>query len=555
MMTDASFATAALPVKMRGSSITTLAEPVEYGADLIKYGSNDSCSDGDVVTNTMPEFVSINSRTDYRAYCVGWDLYKIVDGSDVFLRASTNTVVEGESFTNAIVTVDGAMKVVWHWKEQYYIAASPLAPSAASTSGGTVSGAGWYFDGESFALTATPAEGYKFVCWAGGVSLDTSDKQCSTDLTYTTGDNVAEFVAVFLPEDFDATWLYIPSDAKIVRLTGPKWIFNDVACDGTRISIPLKKVHLVPSAASALDMTGAVKDLDGNEYSFYRFTPTTSNGYDVNILGETERTDRGRKITSVIFPESITSIQSGTLSFLSACTSFDLLGKIGSVTVRQFHYATSCKWIRFHYFPPTVASTSDWTFYGCGAADYAFRIEYPSYLENAWLCATNNGARYDYKNVMTANEKKTALSAYRNVFGKDAAEPNGYATLNFIKGVANPKRKASLVSYEAPIKSGKIALGIMGLPYAVARAEAMSPSYGYHEYDTGEPIVVGAPRRFTELNGQPYYCKGYVLSTNPAVTNSYVSSFTLPGDVDANIGVTWVWKTYSGVKGMVISVR
>jgi hypothetical protein len=83
----------------------------------------------------------------------------------------------------------------------------------------------------------------------------------------------------------------------------------------------------------------------------------------------------------------------------------------------------------------------------------------------------------------------------------------------------------------------------------------MSPSYGYHEYDTGEPIVVTAPKQFTTFTNAPYLCKGYILSDNPSVTNRYASSFTLPGDVDANIGVTWVWKVYSGFKGLVISVK
>ena len=83
----------------------------------------------------------------------------------------------------------------------------------------------------------------------------------------------------------------------------------------------------------------------------------------------------------------------------------------------------------------------------------------------------------------------------------------------------------------------------------------MSPSYGYHEYATGEDIVVTAPQQFTTFTNVPHLCKGYVLSSNPAVTNRYSSSFTISGAEAANIGVTWIWKPYSGFKGMIISVK
>lgn len=555
MMTNASFATADRIVKLTGSAITTVGDPVEYGDDVISYGVNESVSDGDVVTNSVPEFTFINERTDYRAHCRGWDLYKVVNGEDVFIRASTNTVVEGEYFTNAIITVDGVMKIVWHWEEQYKISSSIMAPGDTLSECGTVSEAGWVNNGTSFTLNATPSEGYRFLCWASGSGLDTSEKVYSPTVTYTSGDNMPEYKAVFVPNDFDATWLYIPSEAKVLRVIGPTWVFNNVSCNGIKISIPLTTAHLTPATASPLDMTGTLKDLDGNIYEFFRFTPTTETGYDINLLGQDRVTDRGKLITQLVLPESFTETASGTFSFLAACVSFDFLGNFKSITVRQFYNAYKCQWIRFRCFPPSVANTSDWTFYACGAGNYKFRIEYPSFLENAWLYATYTGARYDYKDIMTASQKTDAYKDYRSVFGSGAAEPNGYAALNLNDGPNSPKRRAALVSYEAPVKSGKISLGMMGLPYAVAKAETMSPSYGYHEYNTGEPIVIGAPRQFTEFEGQPYYCKGYVLSSNPAVTNGYVSSFTLPGDVDANIGVTWIWKKYSGIRGMVIIVK
>ena len=167
--------------------------------------------------------------------------------------------------------------------------------------------------------------------------------------------------------------------------------------------------------------------------------------------------------------------------------------------------------------------------------------------------ARKSGARYDYKDVMTDSEKSSALAKYKAVFGSSAAEPKGYAALNYRN--YTPTRYCALVPYTPAVKPGKVALGMMGLPYGIARAEAMSPSYGYHEYATGEDIVVTAPQQFTTFTNAPYLCKGYVLSSNPAVTNRYVSSFTISGAEAANVGVTWIWKQYSGFKGTIISVR
>ena len=87
-------------------------------------------------------------------------------------------------------------------------------------------------------------------------------------------------------------------------------------------------------------------------------------------------------------------------------------------------------------------------------------MEYPDYLENAWLHATNGhistvsgvptGARYDYKDVMTAKAKTTAYTDYKSVFGSSAPEPPGYASLNFKAGEKSPKRICALVPTSRP---------------------------------------------------------------------------------------------------------
>ena len=549
MVNSSSFATAASAMRLRGDSLSIVGDPEEYASDVVSYGTDETVVDGSTVECAAPEYVFLGGTTDHRAFCLGWDLYEVVNGADVFVRASTNTTVVGENTTNALVTITGAMKLVWNWEEQYLI-----TTGVAAGGGGSVTGGGWSKAGAGFLLTAVPDEGYKFICWAK--SVNTSIAICSQSVSYgsLSSNHVNPFIAVFVPEEYvEPDWLYLPDYAKMVQMASPHWAFETTQ-SGSNLFIPVSSGHIAPASAAVLDLTGSIRDVSGASYSLTRFTAT---GYDRSIFSETSSSTKSSKVSGMILPESFTYGGEGTLSFLGSCVYFDFLGDMSMVNSRAFYYALSCQRIRFHYFPPNVPNYSSYTFVYCGgmASDYRFKIEYPDFLEDAWLCATNVGARFDYKTVMTAKEKQTALSYYRGVFGSGAAEPPGYASLNFINGEASPKRCCALVPYTPAVKPGKIALGMMGLPYALAKAEAMSPSYGYHEYATGDDIVVTAPRQFTTFTNVPHICKGYVLSDNPSVTNHYASSFTVSGESARNLGITWIWKPFSGYKGMIISVK
>ena len=509
-----------------------------------------------VVECAAAESVLLGGTTNHRALCVGWDLYEVVNGEDVFVRASTNTAVVGENTTNALVTITGDMKLVWNWEEQYLITAG-----AAAGGGGSVTGGGWGKTGVSFRLTAVPDEGYKFLCWAQ--SVDTSIGICSASITYgsLTSARTSPFVAVFVPEEYDTpAWLYLPEYQKLVQLDSPHWAFADATASGSNITIFKSTAHVVPESVSDLDFTGTIADVEGNEYFLYRFSVPSSGtltDYNYNLFGQTGSARAG-KVGKLILPESFTICGSNILQQFNGCKYFEFKGNLANGFNSRFCYnATSCQRIRLHHFPPNVPDASDFTFVNCGADDYKFRMEYPDFLESAWLGTANNaknsGARYDYKDVMSDSEKSSAFAMYKAVFGSSAAEPKGYAALNYRN--YSPRRYCALVPYTPAVKPGKVALGMMGLPYGIARAETMSPSYGYHEYATGEDIVVTAPQQFTTFTNAPYLCKGYVLSSNPAVTNRYVSSFTISGAEAANVGVTWIWKQYSGFKGMIISVK
>ena len=511
-----------------------------------------------IVECSAAEYIFLGGTENHRALCVGWDVYEVVNDTDVFVRASTNTTVVGENTTNALVSLTGEMKIVWNWEEQYFVTAG-----ADARGGGSVTGGGWNTAAASFQLTAVPNEGYKFLCWAQNVN--TAAGICSQTVTYNSlsSGHLNAYLAVFVPEEYETpVWLYLPDQSKLVQMASPHWAFAEATLSGSsNIIIPKSADHVVPDSVSDLDFTGTIADVDGNEYFLYLLRQPTSgtfSAYEYNLFGEMGSA-KSSMVRKLIMPESFRWNGDNVFQKLTQCTYFEFKGNLGNgFNSRMFYNAKACQRIRMHHFPPNVPNASDWTFYGCGAADYKFRIEYPDFLESAWLNMTNHtsnsGARYDYKNVMTSSQKTSAFNAYKSVFGSSAAEPKGYAALNYRSG-GTPRRYCALVPYTPEVKPGKVALGMMGLPYALAKTETMTPSYGYHEYDVGDDIEIVAPQQFTEIDGQPYLCKGYVLSSNPAVTNRYSATFTISGAEAANIGLTWIWKQYNGFKGLIISVK
>jgi len=545
MMTDPDFVVASAVTRLSGESLSVVGDPLQYASEYVPYGLHDSLSAGDVETNSAPEFVMLDGTGNYRACCRGWGLYEVVDGDDVFVRASTNTTVAGESFTNAIVTVSGSMKLVWRWEEEYRVVAT-------AEEGGTFSGTGWIPAGTIATVTAVPAEGYSFLCWTNGVAA--GSKAISASQTYSPiGQPHVNLVAVFVPDSFvKPDWLYIPSLSLLADRKNGSWFFLGVTASGKNLYIPSSSSHVAPSAKESLDFTRSIADPSGAAWSLQKFT---SSDYNINLFGESSSSTKSSKVSQLILPESFTVSGTGCLQYFGQCTIFNFFGDVKSVNTRMFYNASKCQRIRFWHFPPNVPNESAYTFVTCGADNYKFRIEYPDYLENAWLNETNVGARYDYAYAMSASAKSTALTNYRSVFGSTAAEPAGYASLNFKTSEASPKRYGALVPFDPGTKAGKIRVGVMGLPFQVAKAAAMTPAYGYHEYDVGEPITIVAPPRFAKYAGGTYLCKGYKLSSAPDVLNHYVPSFTMPGDEARNVGVTWVWIPFNGYKGVILMTR
>ena len=555
MMTNAAFAVAGSVSQLHGYSLSIAATPSEYAAEAIShgYGAVDGVGRDDVVACGAPEFVYLNAGEDYRAFCTGWSLYMVDGGNETLVRTSGSTTVPGESATNAIVAVEGAMRLVWHWQEQYLV-------DVAAAEGGSTTGGGWCDAGLTVFLAAVPAEGSKFLCWGSGVP---AADMLSPSISIPSLDSARSIAPVFVAEGYEPPdWLYVPGIGALADMNATNWIFVGVSRSGTRLSIPSSLDHVIPAAPTDLDFNGSIEDPQGQAYSLWRFTTSL---WSNNLFGQTESAERSQVVQNLYLPESFTALASTSLGHFTLCENFEFRGDVSFINMRSFWKAARCKTIRFHGFPPDVDSDSTYTFVDCGAGNYRFRMEYPDYLENAWLHATNGhisavsgvptGARYDYKDRMSAKSKTNAYSEYKGAFGSAAAEPPGYASLNFKAGEGSPKRLCALVPYVESVKAGTVRLGVMGLPFRLSQTETLSPAYGRHEYAVGDAIAVTAPPQFTVADGKNYLCKGYVLTDTPSVTNRYRASFTIPSDTARNVGLTWIWKEHSGFRGMIITVK
>ena len=553
MMTNPAFATAAAVTKLRGASLSIVGSPVEYAGDVISYGVDDTVANGDVVTNSAPEFVYLEGNEAHRGLCLGWELYEVVDGIDTLQRTSAATDVPGENMTNAIVTIIGSMKLVWLWEEQWKI--DVLAPDSER---GSIAGTGWFKAGTSPVITVVPEPGYKFLCWTGGVS---AARTIASSITYTAIDaGHVELQPLFVADSYSLPdWMYIPSTGILADMNASNWFFAGVTRSGANLSIPSSTEHAVPSAARRLDLGGVISDIDGSPC---KLVSLGSNDSERNFFGaksdnSSASVGNAQRVSSFATPTNAISIVSAALMGWKNCTTYDFRGDVGSIGMRSFWGSAKCQIIRHHHFPTVVRNDSNYTYSGCGAEDYGFCIEYPDYLENAWLGATNAGAQYDWGLHMTSAQKETALKAYYKYLGSSAPDPTGFVRLNF-KRYTSGERRAPLRPFVEEQVAGRIRVGVMGLPIEIAKSESarMSPRYGLHDYATGEDIVIAAPPQQAQYTGEYYVCKGYILtrSGQAPVTNRYQGAIVIPGSQADNVGITYLWRP-GKLKGFAIFVK
>lgn len=535
MITSSSFVVGSPAISFK-NSLTVMGTQTPYDSSELVYGMMEDLTLGEELVKTCPDFIYLDSAKTKRVPCIGWELIRTTVSGDEIIRTSSTTQNQEESKTKAIITIDGSMRLVWLFGGvECKIASEVVMPEGYDKTD---------FSCEEWQVAGTKLQ-YSYPQGLKAIFVEESSNKDFTAIPSSL--NVKIYL---MPENTpEHIWLYIKDKQKLVDVVRG-WVFVDVTCDASNgLTIPHSANHIVPGKATTLDLSLPIYNVDGVVFNLVKIS---GSGYSHNLFKE----DTSSKTTSdvvekMILPKTLTTAHSGTFQYLDQTKYFEFLGDYNIINTRMFYTAYSCKQIRFHYFPPEPNNESSYTFVNCGYGDYRYRLEYPKFLENAWLNATNKGARYDIK--LTGSELTKALEAYRGVFGKSAAEPQGWVTLNFINGVDKPKSKAALVSYNAPEPTDKVVLGVMGLPWNFSQTETYSPKYGYHEYQVGETISIIPPRRYFKYKGEYYMCKGYTLHTNPDEIIPYEAAnraLTLPA---GNYGLTWIWEV--GGPGFRIKVR
>jgi len=162
-------------------------EPEKIGTPDPKYGFVDGLVPGESYDFTCPA-VWTNETSDAAATCVGWQL-RAKDGS--VLREGKGTALKLEYAESMCSNT-----LVWCWKRDYKV-------TVQTVGSGTTTGSGWYAEGATAKLSATPADGYQFSSWTiNGVTV------LHNPYEITVSANTAKPSAVFFNEA-DNTYTYI----------------------------------------------------------------------------------------------------------------------------------------------------------------------------------------------------------------------------------------------------------------------------------------------------------------------------------------------------------
>ncbi len=142
-----------------GGRLTVCGNPGDYGVSSPAYGISEEYA-GQTVAFTAPADGDTPDG-DAMFSCSGYEIATAVGTSDDWTTVVSGTISAGMSFQH-FVSDETNTRVTWIFDTLYNV-------SSAETENGTVSGTGFYAQGSSATLTASPAPGYRFVSWSGDV--------------------------------------------------------------------------------------------------------------------------------------------------------------------------------------------------------------------------------------------------------------------------------------------------------------------------------------------------------------------------------------------------
>ena len=156
------------------ASLSVYGTPGEYGeSQPYDYGLS-ALPDGATITNTVVSPVLPGSGVRY--LCAGW--------------TGTGDVPASGAGTSVVFVATQSSSLTWLWDTEYWL------DTAAGTNGSVDVGGAWHNNGAQVVVTATPANGYRFLMWSGDVP---SGDSMENPLTLTM-DQARSVTAVFQEE-------------------------------------------------------------------------------------------------------------------------------------------------------------------------------------------------------------------------------------------------------------------------------------------------------------------------------------------------------------------
>ena len=285
------------------------------------------------------------------------------DGTKITITA---TPAEGYRFVKwsnglttatSTVTVTQNMSIVAEFAEIGPQQMWTVSLSANNASYGSVSGGGTVKDGATTTITATPAEGYRFVKWSNGLTTSTATITVKSNLNL-----VAEFASSQIVVDNLHYEITGSNTAMVVRSDDHKTLTDIV----------------IPKTIKVDGQTYSVTSI--GDQAFLRCKELTT----VVIPNSVEYIDYGAfmgcsKLASITIPESVTRMGQMVFEDCSSLTSVTIPESLTSITYGTFEDCSNLTTISL---PNTLINVAYSTFDGCEKLEYN---EYDNalYLGNA----------------------------------------------------------------------------------------------------------------------------------------------------------------------------
>ena len=234
-----------------------------------------------------------------------------------------------------------------------------ISATATPNVGGTVSGDGLYYEGQTCTLTATPLGDFEFSRWTeDGVEV-------STDATYTfTVEGNRTLVANFRRPDY----IYF-ADANVEARCLELWdtdgdgnLSYEEAAAVTNLGQAFRDNDNITTFNELQYFTG-LASLNNEEFSSCNYLRSITLPEGISSIGS-YAFNYCNRLTSVVFPESLISIGDYAFQECYALTSITFPESLTSIGYAAFYYCTALVSVSF---PESLTSIGPYAFYNCDA--------------------------------------------------------------------------------------------------------------------------------------------------------------------------------------------